>query len=74
MQHGLGAREIAHAHADLSERRQRDRQTWTLTETVVQFERALGERQCLIVAMPNQRDDGLVRTDGCEGVVGAQSR
>ena len=66
MQHGLGAREIADAHADLAERGERDRKAGPLSETFLQRDRALGERQGLIVAMPNQRDVRLVDADGRE--------
>ena len=74
VQHGIGAIEIADAHADLSERRERDRQTRALSKSLVQVDRALGERERLFVAVANQRDVGLVAVDRREHIIGLENR
>ena len=74
MQHGVGAIQVADADADLSERRERDREAWALTEPLVQVDRAFGERQGLFVTVADQRDVGLVSVDGCEHIVRLEDR
>ena len=72
VQHRFGAREIADAHADLAKRRKRHGQPWSLAETFLQRDRALGECQRLIVAVANERDVCLVDADRRERVIGAE--
>ena len=74
MQHGFGAIEIADAHADLPERRERDREARALPEAFVQVDGALGERERLLVAVANQRDVRLVAVDRRQHVVGLEER
>jgi hypothetical protein len=74
MQHRVGAIEIADADADLAERRQRDGQGRDPAESLVQVDRALGERERLFVAVADQRDVGLVPVDGGQHIVGLEDR
>ena len=74
VQHGVGAIEIADAHADLSERRERNGEAGALSKSLVQVDRALGERERLFVAVANQRDVRLVAVDRREHIIGLENR
>ena len=74
VQHGVGAIEIADPDADLSKRRERDRQSRPLAEALVKVDGALGEREGLLVAVSNQRDVRLVAVHRRQHIVGLQQR
>jgi hypothetical protein len=72
VQHGVGAIEVADAHADLAQGGECHRKAGALPEAFVQVDRAIGERERLLVAVPDQRDVGLVPVHGREHIVGLQ--
>jgi len=74
VQHGVGAIEVADAHADLAERRQCNRQAGALAQALVQVHRPLGESQGLLVAVPNQGHVGLIAIYRRKDIVRLQQR
>ena len=67
----LGAPQVAEAHADLAERRQRDAEAVRRAGFLLQRDAALGQRQRLVVAVLHHRHVGLVAADRRDDVAGA---
>ena len=74
VQRVLGAAEIAEAHADLAERRERDGEAVARPVRLVQRHAPLGKRQRLLVAVLQHHHVRLVAADRREDVVGVHHR
>ena len=72
VQHGVGAIEVADPDANLSKRRERNRESRSLAESFVKIDGAFREGQRLLIAVTDQRDVGLVAIDGRQHVIGLQ--